>query len=531
MDQQKKKKSPTDFYTMKSEDYTKIYTLLSKVNEKEFDELLNVLKKRLNVDTVARIKSSRDRASSLMTSLHDFTVTVPQFYEIVNSEGLSALTKLLRDLFPDDIPKESPPGPPPASSSSSSSSSPSRLQSSNGSKNTNQIKSTKLTAGSGGDSSSGDVTTTSDELVLEEISLKTSAMSLKETSTSTTSVSSAATTSANTDHMPLLPAGSAAYSLSSSNDDAMNASSTRVIIQIYESILPVHHEPAPAGIDDVKSKVWTKPKWAGKFDLVHLQDRNMSMKRRLFLNEFDYIRELKMTKHRHQNLYTAEFIYKGYNDDNLYLLYSLESCSTMYLNELASHIKSTVHPSEYDPMQQLGLLRDISGALAYMHETTMYKEKILHGNLLPENIIIEIPLSAGKPVYVPKLYNFERAIEINRQEVGLHEAQIKEEFYNFGLIIFLVLSWTSLNKRECEQLHRENPSRIDLYEKLKLKAPYPYDAFKNRLFIRFCNLTSPVPTPKISTNNSSTLDMTAIHQGIKKTYNDFKSAANTSANI
>lgn len=310
MDQQKKKKSPTDFYSMKSEDYTKIYTLLSKVNQDEFDELLNMLKKRLNVDTVTRIKSSRDRASSLMTSLHDFTVTVSQFYEIVNKQELSALTKLLRDLcnfylilstlfsnfknrhiyiqslilVPDEIPKESPPGPPPGqppSSSSSSSSSPSRLQPSNGSKNNNnnQTKSTKVTAGSGG-GSSGDVTTTSDELVLEEISLKTSAMNVNETSTttSTTSVSSAATTA--TSDMPLLPAG-AAYS--SSSIDA-NASSVRMLIQIYESIMPVYHEPAPTGIDDVKSKVWTKPKWAGKFDLVHLQDRNMSMKRRLFLN-------------------------------------------------------------------------------------------------------------------------------------------------------------------------------------------------------------------------------------------------------
>lgn len=55
-------------------------------------------------------------------------------------------------------------------------------------------------------------------------------------------------------------------------------------------------------------------------------------------------------------------------------------------------------------------------------------------SLLSENIIVEMNLSAGETVYVPKLYNFEHSIEINRESIQVYDAQIKEELYNFGLV-------------------------------------------------------------------------------------------------
>lgn len=57
-------------------------------------------------------------------------------------------------------------------------------------------------------------------------------------------------------------------------------------------------------------------------------------------------------RHRHNNLYTAEFIYKGFKDQNLYLLYSLEPYSSVFLPEFAQQIQTTIDPSDVSETAQ-----------------------------------------------------------------------------------------------------------------------------------------------------------------------------------
>lgn len=262
-------------------------------------------------------------------------------------------------------------------------------------------------------------------------------------------------------------------------------------------------------------------KWAGKFALVHLPERNLSMKKRMFLNVFDYIKELKMIRHRHNNLYTAEFIYKGFKDQNLYLLYSLEPYSSVFLPEFAQQIQTTIDPAEYDPITQMTLLSDISCALAYLHTITEQKDKILHGNLTPESIIIETQHSYKRQTYTAKLYNFERIIEIKEKEVQIYDTQIQEELYNFGLIIFYILSYRRMDKIECDEMHRNNPSkesRIDLYQKLNLEtSDSTYNTFKNRFYMKFIYYTSPDQN-----SNNSQGDISKFHLVAKKWLNEYK---------
>lgn len=43
-------------------------------------------------------------------------------------------------------------------------------------------------------------------------------------------------------------------------------------------------------------------------------------------------------------------------------------------------------------------------------------------------------MDGKKITYVPKLYNFESAIDIDRKDLNLYDELIKEEFFNFGLV-------------------------------------------------------------------------------------------------
>ena len=234
----------------------------------------------------------------------------------------------------------------------------------------------------------------------------------------------------------------------------------QTIISIFEEILPVMHDEKSIKLTDYQNNMQMNFKIYGKFDVCYINDRKLTFKKREFFDPYDYIRELKMIKNRHLNLYTAECIYKNPSIKGMYLLYNHSSAQTLILTEYAHQYSSTTQPCQYNTLNQLMIMRDIACGLSYLHNKTENKKaSILHGNLHSDNILIEFQ---GKDLVSAKLYDFVNTIDITDNPES-YEANIRDEFFRFGMILFLITTWKFLSRFECENLHKHTFDDINLY--------------------------------------------------------------------
>jgi hypothetical protein len=183
-----------------------------------------------------------------------------------------------------------------------------------------------------------------------------------------------------------------------------------------------------------------------KFEKLYVPERNSIFGKRFFANVNDYMSELEMIKHRHLNILTPEAIFKILNDDNYYLLYD-HSDETISLEEYINEntIKQNV---------QVTILRDVSCALVYLHET------MIHGNLNTKNILI----FKRNNIIFPKIFNFSEAK--NRAGYSHEEFRLilREEIFKFGLIFFQIMSSKYIEEDETRKItelfHRDSPSEM-----------------------------------------------------------------------
>lgn len=246
--------------------------------------------------------------------------------------------------------------------------------------------------------------------------------------------------------------------------------SVKNLIDLYEEILPVIQENKPPVNDPImmssssylnfESSLPVSLRMFGKFEICFINERKLTFKKREFANPFDYIRELKMIKHRHLNLYTAECVYKNMHSSNYFLLYNYESnYPTKLLTEYASENLNTLLPSQYNTFFQLAILRDIACGLTYLHDRQDKKNAILHGNLQPDCILLEF---RTKDQIVAKIFDFTNAIELTDSEN--YESKLKDEFYRFGQLIFMVTNWRYMDRFECDNIHNQRYEDLNQYQ-------------------------------------------------------------------
>jgi hypothetical protein len=200
---------------------------------------------------------------------------------------------------------------------------------------------------------------------------------------------------------------------------------------------------------DSKKQTTSLVKINGKFEKLHVPERNLIFGKRFFANVDDYIRELEMIKHRHLNILTPEAIFKILKDDNYYLLYDH--------SEEPISLEEYINENTINQNVQLTILRDVSCALVYLHET------MVHGNLNTKNILIS---NRNNRIF-PKIFNFSEAK--NRAEYSNEEFTriLREEIIRFGLIFFPILSSEYKDEnstREWIKLFHENSPSEDKKE-------------------------------------------------------------------
>lgn len=247
--------------------------------------------------------------------------------------------------------------------------------------------------------------------------------------------------------------------------------SVKNLIDLYEEILPVVHENKTPLNDPIlmsssstsffDNNLPVSLRIFGKFEICYINERKLSFKKRELANPFDYIRELKMIKHRHLNLYTSECILKNNQSNNYFLLYNYETYPTKLLTEYAGENLNTLLPSQYNTFFQLTILRDVACALTYLHERmdSSKKNSTLHGNLQPDCILVEF---RNKDQISAKLFDFTSSIELTDTES--YESKMKEEFYRFGQLIFMVSNWRYLDRYECDNIHNHRYDDLNQYQ-------------------------------------------------------------------
>ncbi|CAF0711153.1 unnamed protein product [Brachionus calyciflorus] len=267
-------------------------------------------------------------------------------------------------------------------------------------------------------------------------------------------------------------------------------------ILFCEEILPVIYEKK--AIDAQYTNVSSPKRYLdansnklfGYFQVCYIDERKLTYRKREFSDPISYIKELKMIKNRHLNLYTAESILKSQTLNKFSLLYNYDPVTTQLLRDYAE-IYRPVSPSQYNTLQQLEILRDIACGLSFLHEKNDFKKfPILHSNLSPDSILIEI---RGDNQVSAKIFDFVNSIELNG--VDNYECKLRDEFYKFGQVIFMVATWRYLDRSECERLHfeQQGDEEIYIYELFKRfdmeKQPNKYKI--HILLKMFYKLTSP----------------------------------------
>lgn len=266
--------------------------------------------------------------------------------------------------------------------------------------------------------------------------------------------------------------------------------SLKGLLDLYESILPVVYDdkeetnpflnqyPSHSSFDN---NLPIQFNLMGKFNVCHIEERKLIFRKKDFNEPYDYLRELKMIKHRHNNLYTTECIMKSIFNPKVYSL--LYHCDKEYPSKLltiyAEENYSTQSPNQFKTENQLSILVDIACALTYLHEKNLYKNQILHGNLQADSILI----FTNHPQCTAKLGDFTYSIEMNDSKD--FNSEILDEFNRFGLIIYLVSTWSCIDMIECDKIHRNATKHEDLnLYQWELYCSYKMDKHPNQLIIQ-----------------------------------------------
>lgn len=290
------------------------------------------------------------------------------------------------------------------------------------------------------------------------------------------------------------------------------------LLEIFESILPVIHENSepksdpimrPSSYLNYESILPVGLRVYGKFETCPIKERRLTFKKKEFFEPYDYLRELKMIKHRHNNLYTAECILKNsLVQKSHFLLYHNENYPSKLLTEYARQNLQTLLPSQFNIENQLDILIDVASALNYLHNKDEHKvNRILHGNLQADSIIIYM----NHPYCTAKLADFTCSIEDDGSQ-NLEEKTL-DEFNSFGLIVFMVLTWDQMRKEDSEKIHQDEKNYNDIRE-------YTYTLFTKYKIDK-------QPKPSVSQTllriyyalTSSNYDVT---KGIKKSSKNFE---------
>lgn len=240
------------------------------------------------------------------------------------------------------------------------------------------------------------------------------------------------------------------------------------IFEFYESILPVIQGNKATLNDPImrpyssclnfESSLPVNLRIYGKFEKCFINERKMYFRKKEFFEPYDYYRELKMIKHRHNNLYTAECIFKNsFSPSSYSLLYNYDNYPHYLLTEFASQNLLSQSTSQFNFDDQLAILRDVSCGLTYLHDKVEFKRNMmLHGNLQADSILV----FKNNPLCRAKLVDFTSSVEVN--DPMDFSSKILDEFNRFGLIIFLVITWRNMDKETCQQIHNDAKQHNDL---------------------------------------------------------------------
>lgn len=230
----------------------------------------------------------------------------------------------------------------------------------------------------------------------------------------------------------------------------------------------------------------------GKFEHCYIAERKLSFIKREINDSKEYLRELKCIQHRHLNILTADIPLQKSNSKAHYILYPFfDFNQTNLLKDYAS-IFSNLQPAQFKIHDQLNILRDIACGLAYLHEKMPLKnDMVLHGNLNSETILI---IRSDSQKITAKIFDFSKSIEIDDNESESNIRAVRAEFYNFGLIIWNVLTWKNITKVECDKIYNAqkdtNLLSYVLFKEYHIDQ-HPYANHAKTLLRSFIRLTAP----------------------------------------
>jgi hypothetical protein len=239
-------------------------------------------------------------------------------------------------------------------------------------------------------------------------------------------------------------------------------------LNLFETVLPVIEDK------NLLSRLQSQSLTVGKFEIIHIKERKLEFKKREYINVLEYLKELRMIKHRHLNFLTAECIYKSTKVNNYCLLFNNEDSTTLtnYVEILSLRSLRPENPVTV-ALNQLEIVRDITAGLLYLHGESIHgKKSMIHGNLNQNCILITLKNNE----VCAKITDFSRTKEIELNDLKNRE-ELREEMYKFGLIVFGITVYKWITAQESDRLH-PNPMPEQQSKKEKDLLKQIYDFYK-----------------------------------------------------